>query len=51
MRRIFGSSFCAGARCAPKIKDGVLPIKIHSAINIVWPSNSDSLLNTNSYRK
>ena len=25
LQSIFGSSFCAGARCAPKLKDGVLP--------------------------
>ena len=35
IRRVFGASFDAGARCAPKLSDGVLPVKSHSAINTV----------------
>ena len=37
VRRVFGASFCVGARCAPKVSDGVLPVKTGSAINAVWP--------------
>ena len=44
VRKIFGSSFCAGARCAPKLKNGVLPIKIHSAINVVNPPSKGSIM-------
>ena len=51
VRKIFGSSFCAGARCAPKLKDGVLPIKIHSAINVVNPPSKGSLMKIKRYKK
>ena len=37
LRKLFGVSFCTGARCAPRLKDGVLPVKLHSAINAVVP--------------
>jgi len=43
IRRLFGASFGAGARCAPKLSDGVLPVKSHSAINAVWPPSSESV--------
>ena len=51
VRKIFGASFCAGARCAPKLKDGVLPIKIHSAINVVNPPSKVSLMKIKRYKK
>ena len=37
VRQVFGASFCIGARCAPKVSDGVLPVKTGSAINDMWP--------------
>ena len=51
VRKIFGSSVCAGARCAPKLKDGVLPIKIHSAINVVNPPSKGSIMKIKRYKK
>ena len=51
LRKIFGSSFCAGARCAPRLKDGVLPVKLHSAINAVCPPSQDSLIKIKRYKK
>lgn len=37
LHKIFGSSFFAGARCSPRLKDGVLPVNIHSVINVLDP--------------
>ena len=51
VRTLFGSSFCAGARCALKLKDDVLPIKIHSAINVVNPPSKGSLTKIKRYKK
>jgi len=43
IRRLFGASFGARARCAPKLSDGLLPVKYHSATNAVWPLSSESI--------
>ena len=51
MRAIFGSSFCADARCAPKLKDGVLPIKLHSAINVCNPPRKGLLTKIKRYKR
>ena len=51
IRRVFGASFGAGARCAPKLSDGVLPVKSHSAINAVWPPSSESVANIKELKK
>ena len=51
IRRVFGASFGAGARCAPKLSDGVLPVKAHSAINAVWPPSSESVANIKRLKK
>ena len=51
LRKLFGASFCAGARCAPRLKDSVLPVKLHSAINAVVPPSQDSLLKIKRYKK
>jgi len=37
IRTLLGASFGAGARCAPKLSDGVLPVKSHSTINVGCP--------------
>ena len=50
LRSVFGSSFCAGARCAPKLKDGVLPIKLHSAINVCNPPRKGLLTKIKRYK-
>jgi len=47
IRRVFG----VGARCAPKLSDGVLPVKSHSAINAVRPPSSESVANIKELKK
>lgn len=51
LRRVFGSSFCAGARSAPKLKDGVLKVKLNSIINVVDPPSEVSLKKITRYKK
>ena len=48
---IYGASFCAGARCAPKVNNGVLLVKIYSKINVVWQTTKESIIKIKSYKK
>ena len=51
LRKIFGSAFGAGARCSPRLKDGVLRVKQNSTINAVCPPSEESLSKIKRYKK
>jgi len=44
IQRLFGASFGAGARCAPKLSYVFLPVKYHSVIDAVWHPSSESVV-------
>jgi len=50
-RSIFGATFGTGARVTPRLKDGILPIRLHSVINAVNPPNSETLKNIKKTKK
>ena len=50
-RCIFGATFGTGARVTPRLKDGILLIRLHSVINAVNPPNSETLKNIKKTKK
>ena len=44
-RSILGATFGTGARVTPRLKDGVLPVRLHSVINAVNPPDHATLQN------
>ena len=50
-RSIFCATFGTGARVTPRLKDGILPIRLHSVINAVNPPNSETLKNIKKTKK
>ena len=51
IQKLFVASFGAGAKCAPKLSDGVLLVKSHSRINVVCPPNPESVVKINMLKK
>jgi len=45
LRSILGATFGTGARATPRLKDGVLPVRLHSVINAVNPPDNVTLEN------
>ena len=50
-RSIFGATFGTGTRVTPRLKDGILPIRLHSVINAVNPPNTETLKNIKKIKK
>ena len=46
-RSILGATFGTGARVTPRLKDGVIPVRLHSVINAVNPPERNTLKEIN----